>query len=199
MTNRYGGAIVVRSPLEVGARKAPQIGKHLVRLPCANAARVDELAVIGVVAEQQRSKTRPRSFRSAPADETELGTVQNLLVIQAPASQSRFALAYSDSIRQNQSSLTLVPHHNGTDLASRANGVFYFGAGPCRFQITPSLQVIVRPPADSRPVLRKQATPSAPRGFPWNSPPYSFTHSASPPLTPMLGLASVRRQPWAQT
>jgi hypothetical protein len=102
---------------------------------------------------------------------------------------------YPDSISRNQSSLILVPHRNGADSASGANGVLYFGAGPCRFQITPSLQVIVRPSADSRPVLRKQATPSAPRGFPWNSPPYSFTHSASPPLTPMLGLASVRRQP----
>jgi hypothetical protein len=49
---------------------------------------------------------------------------------------------------------------------ARANAVLYCAAGPCRFQINPSLQVIVTPSADSRPVLRKQATPSAPMGFP---------------------------------
>ena len=39
-------------------------------------------------------------------------------------------------------------------------------AGPCRFQMTPSLQMIVTPSADSRPVLWKQATPLGPMSFP---------------------------------
>ena len=38
---------------------APQIGKNLVRHPGAHTAGIDELAVICVVAEQQRSEVRP--------------------------------------------------------------------------------------------------------------------------------------------
>ncbi len=47
-----------------------------------------------------------------------------------------------------------------------ATAVLYLGAGPCRFQMTPSLQMIVTPSADSRPVLWKQATPLGPMSFP---------------------------------
>ena len=57
-------------------KAAPQIGENLVRHPGAHAAGIDELAVIGVVAEQQRAEMRPRSFRVGPADDNELLAVQ---------------------------------------------------------------------------------------------------------------------------
>ena len=54
----------------------PQIGKDLDGHPRSHTARIDQLAVIGVVAEQQRPEMRPRSFRVGPADDDELLTVQ---------------------------------------------------------------------------------------------------------------------------
>ena len=57
-------------------KAAPQIGKDLDGHPRAHTARIDELAVIGVVAEQQRPEMRPRAFRVGPADDDELLTVQ---------------------------------------------------------------------------------------------------------------------------
>ena len=47
-----------------GSRWTLQVGEHFVRHPRAHAAGVDELAIVGIVAEQQRSEIRPRSFRS---------------------------------------------------------------------------------------------------------------------------------------
>ena len=54
----------------------PQIGKHLYRHPCAHAAGIDELAVIGVVTEQQRSEMTPRAFRIRPTHDDELLAVE---------------------------------------------------------------------------------------------------------------------------
>ncbi len=54
----------------------------------------------------------------------------------------------------------------GDSKAGGGAAALYLGAGPCRFQMTPSLQVSVTPSADNRPVLWKQATPSAPISFP---------------------------------
>jgi hypothetical protein len=50
----------------------PQIGKHLVGHPCAHPAGVGELAVVRIVAKQQRPKMRPRVLRVRPADDDEL-------------------------------------------------------------------------------------------------------------------------------
>jgi hypothetical protein len=55
---------------------APQIGENLDGHPRANAAGIDELAVIAVVAKQKRPKIRPRAFRVRPADDNELLTVE---------------------------------------------------------------------------------------------------------------------------
>ena len=57
-------------------KAAPQIGKNLVRHARAHAAGIDELAVIGVVAQQQRAEMRPRSFRVGPADDNEFLAVE---------------------------------------------------------------------------------------------------------------------------
>jgi hypothetical protein len=53
---------------------APQVREDLDGHSPANAAGVNELAVIGV--EQQRPEMGPRSFRVAPADDDELLAVQ---------------------------------------------------------------------------------------------------------------------------
>ena len=55
---------------------APQIGENLDGHSRAHAAGIDELAVVGVVAKQQRAEIRPRSFRVRPADDNELLAVQ---------------------------------------------------------------------------------------------------------------------------
>ena len=57
-------------------KAAPQIGENLDGHSRAHAAGVDELAVIGVVAEQQRAEIRPRPFRVGPADDDELLAVE---------------------------------------------------------------------------------------------------------------------------
>ena len=57
-------------------KAAAQIGENLVGHSCAHAAGIDELAVVGVVAEQQRAEIRPRSFRIGPADDDELLAVE---------------------------------------------------------------------------------------------------------------------------
>jgi hypothetical protein len=46
------------------------------RHPSAHAAGIDELAVIGVVAKQQRPEIRTRSFGVGPANDDEFLTVQ---------------------------------------------------------------------------------------------------------------------------
>ena len=57
---------------------APQIGENLDGHPRAHTARVYELAIIGVLAQQQGPEMRPRSFRVGPADDDELLAVQRL-------------------------------------------------------------------------------------------------------------------------
>jgi hypothetical protein len=59
-----------------GLQAATQIGKHLVRHAGADAAGVDELTVVGTIAEQERAEMRPRSFRVSPADDNELLTIE---------------------------------------------------------------------------------------------------------------------------
>jgi len=59
-----------------GSQATPQIGEHLHGHPSADAAGIDELAVVSVVAQQQRAEVRPRSFRVGPADDDELLAVQ---------------------------------------------------------------------------------------------------------------------------
>jgi hypothetical protein len=55
---------------------APQIGEDFVRHPRAHAAGVNELAVVGIVAQQERPEMRPRSFRLRPANDNELLPLQ---------------------------------------------------------------------------------------------------------------------------
>jgi hypothetical protein len=55
---------------------APQIGEHLNGHARAHAAGVDELSIVGVVAEEQRPKIRPRSFGIRPADDNELLAIE---------------------------------------------------------------------------------------------------------------------------
>jgi hypothetical protein len=56
--------------------KRRQIGEHLDGHPRAHTAGIDELAVIGVVAQQQRSEVRTRPFRIGPSDDHELLPVE---------------------------------------------------------------------------------------------------------------------------
>jgi hypothetical protein len=57
---------------------ASQIGEHFVGHPRAHPAGVEEFSVVGVVAEQQCPKIRPRSFRVRPAHDDEFLAVERL-------------------------------------------------------------------------------------------------------------------------
>ena len=59
-------------------KTTPQIGKHLIRHPRPNAASIGELAVIRIVAQEQRAEVGPRSFRVRPADNDELLAIERL-------------------------------------------------------------------------------------------------------------------------
>jgi hypothetical protein len=69
---------VVRSP--------PQIGKDLDGHPSVHTPGVDELAVIAVVAQQQRAEIRPRALRVRPADDDELLPVERFRFAPWPRS-----------------------------------------------------------------------------------------------------------------
>jgi hypothetical protein len=53
-----------------------QIGKDLVTHTRSYASGIDEFAVVAVVAEQQRTEMRSRSFRVRPTDDDELLSVE---------------------------------------------------------------------------------------------------------------------------
>jgi hypothetical protein len=59
-----------------GVETTPQIREHLDGHSGADAAGVDELAVIRVVAQQQRAEMRSRAFRVGPADDDEFLAVE---------------------------------------------------------------------------------------------------------------------------
>ena len=55
-----------------GLKTAAQVRKHLV----GHAAGVDQLAVVSIVAAQERAEMRPRAFRVGPANDNELLAVE---------------------------------------------------------------------------------------------------------------------------
>ena len=61
-------------------RPPAQINDTLSGIP----ARVDELAVVAVVAEQQRAQMRPRSFRVSQANDDELLAIEAFGFRQSP-------------------------------------------------------------------------------------------------------------------
>jgi hypothetical protein len=71
-----GGGTLRGDLARLSGSRRRRIGKYLIGHPGTDAAGIDELAIIGVVAEQQRSEMRPRAFWVRPADNDELLAVE---------------------------------------------------------------------------------------------------------------------------
>ena len=84
---RGGGALSGERRSRQRLQTAAQIGKHLVGHAGADAAGIDEPAVVGVVAEQEGAEMGPCSLRIGPADDNEFLAVEAFgFAPQAPVS-----------------------------------------------------------------------------------------------------------------